>query len=72
MGYRSSLYMGHSFHIGAPTTVVQYRLSDTLIKTLGQWQSATYTVYIRTPCGTVLSSTVAVPACRGHMIDLLC
>ena len=48
-GYNASLYAGHSFRIGAATTAAQQGIQDSLIKTLGRWESAAYTVYIRTP-----------------------
>ena len=48
-----SKYSGHSFRIGAATTTAQQGLSDTLIKTLGQWESSAYTIYIHTPRETL-------------------
>ena len=42
-------YSGHSFRIGAASTAARYRLQDSLIKTLGRWESMAYTLYIRTP-----------------------
>ena len=42
-------YSGHSFRIGAATTAAARGLQDSLIKTLGRWESAAYTLYIRTP-----------------------
>ena len=49
LGYNCALYAGHSFRIGAATTAAQRGLQDSLIKTLGRWESAAYTVYIQTP-----------------------
>ena len=48
-GFNPTLYAGHSFWIGVATMVAQCGLPDSLIKTLGRWQSSAYTVYIRTP-----------------------
>ena len=49
LGYNCSLYAGHSFRIGAATTAAQRGVQDSLIKTLGRWESTAYMVYIRTP-----------------------
>ena len=48
-GMDDSLYSGHSFHIGATTTVAQAGISDSVIKALGRWSSAAFLVYVRTP-----------------------
>ena len=48
-GLDCSQYAGHSFRIGAATTAAANGLQDSLIKTLGWWESVVYTVYIRTP-----------------------
>ena len=63
-GYNSSLYVGHSFCISEATTVAQCGISDSLIKTLGRWQSAAYTVYIQTPRETLcaLARSLILPA----------
>ena len=44
-----------NFHIGAATTAAQRGIPDSLIKTLGRWQSAAYTTYIHTPQSTLCS-----------------
>jgi len=54
-GFNSSHYAGHSFRIGAATTAAQRGIQDSLIKTLGRWESSAYTVYIRTPRETLCS-----------------
>ena len=62
-GVDDSRYSGHSFRIGAATTAALRGLPDSLIKTLGRWESSAYTVYIRTPRETLCSvsrSLVAV------------
>lgn len=63
-GYDCKKYSGHSFRIGAATVAAQRGLQDSLIKTLGRWESAAYTLYIRTPrevlcsvAGTLASGT---------------
>lgn len=53
----SSRYAGHSFRIGAATTAAQRGILDSLIKTLGRWESSAYTIYIRTPRKTLCSVT---------------
>ncbi len=48
-------YAGHSFRIGAASTAAMCGMPESLIKTLGRWESAAYMLYIRTP-RTVLCS----------------
>lgn len=47
IGVDSSLYAGHSFHIGAATTASQQGIPESLIKILGCWESSAYMLYIR-------------------------
>ena len=42
-GMDPSLYAGHSFKVGAATTAALRGLQDSLIKTLGRWESSAYT-----------------------------
>lgn len=48
-GFDESKYAGHSFRIGAATTAAAVGLEDSLIKTLGRWESSAYLAYVRIP-----------------------
>ena len=48
-GVDASLYAGHSFRIGAATTAAMCGIQDSLIKTLGRWESSAYSLYVCTP-----------------------
>ena len=48
-GLNFSSYSGHSFRIGAATTAAAQGLEDSLIQTLGRWQSTAYLRYIHLP-----------------------
>ncbi len=52
-GVKADHYAGHSFRIGAATMAATQGMLDSLIKTLGRWESAAYTLYIRTPRSTL-------------------
>ena len=45
-GLDGSAYAGHSFRIGAATTAAANGVEDSLIQTLGRWQSSAYLRYI--------------------------
>ena len=49
VGVQHSNYNGHSFRIGAATTVAQKGLEDSLIQTLGRCKSTAYKLYIKLP-----------------------
>ena len=46
-GIDQSLYCSHSFQIGAATTAAAKRIEDSLIQTLGRWQSSAYLRYVK-------------------------
>ena len=48
-GLKPAKYAGHSFRIGTASTVAMRGLEDSMIKTLGLWNSEAYTRYIKLP-----------------------
>ena len=55
VGVDCSGYSGDSFRIGAATTAVSKGIQDSLIKTMGRWQSIAYQLYVRTPQAQLIS-----------------
>ena len=48
-GVDASDFNGHSFRIGAATTAASRGMEDSMIKTLGRWESDAYQRYVRIP-----------------------
>ena len=48
-GVDQQKYCGHSFRIGAATTAAARGIEDSVIKTLGRWESVAYLQYVRIP-----------------------
>ena len=48
-GMEQDKYCGHSFRIGAATTAAAKGIEDSLIKTLGRWESLAYLQYVKVP-----------------------
>ena len=46
-GIDEKKYLGHSFCIGAATAATAAGVEDSLIKTLGRWESSAYLTYVR-------------------------
>ena len=49
MGLPYGSFAGHSFRIGAATAAAKAGLEDSVIQSLGRWNSAAFLTYIRTP-----------------------
>ena len=48
-GVDQTSYSGHSFRIGAATTAASKGVDDSIIKTLGRWESLAYLRYVKVP-----------------------
>jgi len=48
IGIDDQKYSSHSFRIGAATTAACHGVQDSLIKTVGRWESVAYQLYVRT------------------------
>ena len=48
-GFDQQRYCGHIFRIGAATTAAKKGLEDSIIKTLGRWESVAYLQYVKIP-----------------------
>lgn len=59
LGHNSDKYNGHSFRIGAATSVGS-KIEDHLIKVLGRWNSQCYTRYIHMPLSTIKQAQLAL------------
>ena len=54
-GVDTAKYSGHSFRIGAATTAAERGIQDSLIRTMGRWESSAYLLYIRTARDAICS-----------------
>lgn len=48
-GLDDAKYCSHSFRIGAATTAAKVGIEDSVIKTLGRWESLAYLQYVKIP-----------------------
>ena len=64
-GVDSSLYLGHSFCIGAASTAAANGVEDSLIQTLGRWKSSAYLTYVRIPAKNLAAISASI--CNNNL-----
>ena len=71
-GFDPLKFAGHSFRIGAASTAARRGVEDSLIKTLGRWQSSAYLLYVRIPQEHLawLSTILADKQCKVYFCIL--
>ena len=67
IGLQQNQYAGHSFRIGAATTAALVGVPDSMIQTLGRWQSTAFLVYVRTPKEQLASLSRVLANNNSHM-----
>ena len=65
IGIDQTKYCGHSFRIGAATTAAKKGIQDSLIKTLGRWESVAYQLYVRTPREQLVTVAATLASSSG-------
>ena len=60
IGVDVASYLGHTFRIGAASTVAKAGFSDSFIQTLGRWRSQAFTTYIRTPVEDLVAASAVL------------
>ena len=66
IGIDQSKYSGHSFRIGAATTAARTGIQDSLLKTLGRWESVAYQLYVTTPREQLVTATITLAGASGN------
>ena len=65
-GVNPRSYAGHSFRIGAAMAAAEAGVEDSVIQSLGRWNSTAFLRYIRTPRETLAAFTSQLAAVDNH------